>query len=141
MQRHIKQILQIIILATTILISFLHGTVLRKATKCSITVYLVHTTSDYNQVSRISGHSPSVEISKPSTKSKVRGFCCFSPYQAVQKETKRLQNCARISAYCSLQTHYNVTQNMIQTVRKIAYCKSCLAIPIQHHINVLIHKI
>ena len=58
MLRHIKQILQVIILATAMLVSCSHVTVLGKATKCSITFYLVHIYYQImNRVTRISAHT------------------------------------------------------------------------------------
>ena len=49
--RHIKPILQVIILTTTMLVSSLYGAVLKNTTKCPITFYLVHTAKpNYNWV-------------------------------------------------------------------------------------------
>ena len=49
MAHHIKQILQVIILMTVMMVSSLHETVLENTTNCSVTFYLVHTTvPNYN---------------------------------------------------------------------------------------------
>ena len=57
MWRHIKPILQVIILATAMLVSSLHRVVLENTTKCPLTFYLVHTTiPNYIWVLRILAH-------------------------------------------------------------------------------------
>ena len=54
MWHHIKQILQIIILGTAMLVSFLHSLVLENTTKCPRTLHLVHIIiPNYNRVTRI----------------------------------------------------------------------------------------
>ena len=54
MWRHIKPILQVIILTTTMLVSFLYSLVLENTTKCPRTFYLVHNhDTNYNCVTRI----------------------------------------------------------------------------------------
>ena len=54
----LKQILQVIVLGTAMLVSCSHVKVQGKATKCTITFYLVHTTlPNYNRVTRISTHT------------------------------------------------------------------------------------
>ena len=62
MWRHMKLILQVVALATTMLVSCSpcsHVKVLGRATKCSITFYLVYTMlPNYNRVTRKSAHTP-----------------------------------------------------------------------------------
>ena len=58
MWRHIKPNLQVIILATAMLVSFLHSAALENTTKCPRTYYLVHATiPNYNWVTRIIPHT------------------------------------------------------------------------------------
>ena len=92
MWRHIKQILQVIILATAMLVSCSHRTVLGKATKCSITFYLVHTTlSNYNWVTRISAHTHWVEISNPLYKVNQRFKCFFFHTMLCKRKPRDLE--------------------------------------------------
>ena len=104
----VKQKLQAIILATAMLVSCSHVTVLGKATECSITFYLVHTTlPNYNWVTRISAHTHSYEISNPSMKkieSSNAFLLCFVKPRCAKGIQDMLQNRARVGAYRVVQT-------------------------------------
>ena len=95
MWRHIKQIWQVIILASVMLVSFPHEAVLGKTTNCSITFYLVHTTlPNNNRVTKISAHTLGWNFkSLHEVNRKLKLFCCFSPYH--KKPRAAAKSCAR----------------------------------------------
>ena len=84
----IKPILQVIILATAMLLSILHSSVLENTTKCPRTFNLVHITiPNCNWVTRILAHHL-VEISNPVMK-KIPNNCMFCCFFSVPHSTKR----------------------------------------------------
>ena len=88
---HIKPILLVIILATTMLISFKHGSVLENTTKCLKPFNLIHTTiPNYNWVTRILAHTLDFILSPAKNYIKSNSmFCCFSLYHMLQKKKSR----------------------------------------------------
>ena len=120
MWRHIKQILQVIIPKTAMLVSSPHRMVLSKATKYFITFNLVHTTlPNYNWVIRISAHTFAWNSKYFQVNWKFKHFFvlffvlffCFSPSMlSVHKGNREtLQNRVHISVYHILQTLYGYT--------------------------------
>ena len=113
---HIKPILQVIILTTTMLVSSLHGVVLDNTTKCPVTFYLVHTTiPNYNWVTRIISTHTGWNFFLRIRKLKVSAFfCCFSLYCAIQKGNQAtVQNRAHMGAYRVVQTLYMASSSGI----------------------------
>ena len=109
-----KPILQVIIFATAMLVSSLHGAVLENTGKCAVSFYLVHTTiPNYNSVTRILApilgwnFNSFYEVNQ-----KFKCFlfcccCCFSLYRAIQIGNQAPgQNRVRMGAYLVKQTFY-----------------------------------
>ena len=89
MWRHFKPILQVITLATAMMVSSLHGAVLENTTKCPVTFYLVHTIiPNYNWVTKILAHTHLAGILIPWNQ-KFQAFFVVYHYTApYKKETK-----------------------------------------------------
>ena len=98
MWHHIKRVLQVIRIATSLLVSSPHRTVLGKTTKCSSTFYLVHTTlPNYNRVTRVSAHRLHWNFISFLWNRKLKRFF-------PSLSTALYKNCARGGAYCDVQT-------------------------------------
>ena len=110
MWRHIKQILQVIVLLTAMLVSCTHGTVLGKAIKkkCFVTFYLVQTTlSNFNQVIRISANTLIWNFKSFHKIGKFKRFLMFSSIPSCTKwNQEMLQYHSHISDYHDVQTLY-----------------------------------
>ena len=116
MWRHIMPILQVIILATAMLVSSLQRAVLENTIKFPITFYLGHTTiPNYNWVTRILAHTISGNFNSFYELKVQAFFCCFSLYWAKQKGNQAAgQSHARMGAYRVVQTLYTGQCNLPQ---------------------------
>ena len=102
MRRHIRPILQVIVLMTTMLVSSLHSLVLENTTKHPRTFHLSYIIiPNYNWVTRILARTLGWiwnSVMKWIQNNSV--FCCFSPYRTVQNGNHRAgQNYACTSTY------------------------------------------
>ena len=110
---HIKPILQVILLATAMLVSSHHSLVLENTIKCPRPFNLVHITiPNYNQVTRILVHTLGWNLKSCYEVNPNNSlFCCFSPYRAIQTGNQRAgQNRAHIGVYRVVQTLYTMIQ-------------------------------
>ena len=122
MWRHIKQILQVILLAIAMLVSCSRAKVLGKATKSAIAFYLVPTTlPNYNRVIRLSTHTRIKFQILPWSKSKVPTNFFFSLPRCAKGNQEILKNSARVSAYHVVQTLY-CTPNTLRLRERNVWC-------------------
>ena len=144
MWRHIKPILQVIALATAMLVSSLHGAVLENRTKCPVTFYLLHTIiPNYNWVTRVLAHTLSCSFNSfYEVNQKLKRFLLFFSIRPIEKGNQGGggQNHARMGPYHIVQTlYYHICVKREQICNWV--CSEQLLLPfhspIDHHINKL----